>query len=1143
MAAALFDRRASRVLLISSAACGMSQRAAAPVHLETLRDLLTDHVRWGIPPDRCTKLVDPVTPTEIRLALEAAGQGVGRGGLLLVYYAGHITFRPDSGLNLELATVGARSADDSLFPFEQLKGFVGHNAAAGRLVILDCCHTAQEDLGPHPARTLAERAAIAQTSLLVAATTDDDVAVNGEAGESADPTLTGELIRLLSDGLPHGRNLLDLETITNDVAKRLDAAGRPVPEHRQAEADAAIALARNPALYLEDRTGQVLWGNPSASESELSQSVVLILSYNRDTGALGVVLNQPGTQSVSEVAEHWETLTHEHPLVFVGGPVAHEGHIALASLRAGVPWPMRFRAISDRLGSIPLSAEAPTGDSVIEQLRIFTGYLGWGPGELEEDLARKLLVPANIPDHEALSANPEGLWEQLHGSVDAGDNDRPVEHEPPLASGTAAKLADRLNGVLNRGGRITLFVGSGATGDAVPTVAGLLKLADDYAAELPDGSGLIEALQRARRGSPGDEMATYLAYRRAFAAWVSGNKFDVVAQEAVLRAYQPTDPALLANRGRWQRIEAPLGERLELDRAGWLVPPGVAALGALLAERSDSFNRRVLTTNFDPLLEVSVDNAGGATTSVALDIEGRPHRINPSDESVEIYHLHGYWRPDLEAGHQRLLHDPEHLAERRPHLAAQVAALIRSDTVLVIGHSGWDGILEDALRTLAGDGRRLTVLWAEHGGGDSHETDRVERLRSRLKDGLPEAQRPEVEIYPGVDSNLLIPAVARLLDVPVQQPARTARRTSHADLEREFISEAGSRPPTHALDLIRQLDRRFQWERSWAKGPRPRYPELIFWPIRLRSSPSVIHMVQALAAASISACHVRIVACLDDYNLNDRESSAERFKQAVERWFRHVPDAKAPEFISLRDFIESNEVRLLSLKDSTESDDVRGDQEQADLLVRETHPWGVAQELFGTRNPSVLSVLMAAKIIPDIPPDRLLDDADLIIRNLESKNARRLLTPLTVWSHLNYLLTETHAPHPESVVTLGGNEERRLWELWREVYDHPVGQLYNPQIYNLSNQSLMLQWSNADELREYLDQERARAGWDEPGRYFHWLVQNAFLLPAYLAGRPITLSNTTLDSWGAVRKKTVADAASTLDLVVKQVSTLYLGRP
>jgi hypothetical protein len=50
---------------------------------------------------------------------------------------------------------------------------------------------------------------------------------------------------------------------------------------------------------------------------------------------------------------------------------------------------------------------------------------------------------------------------------------------------------------------------------------------------------------------------------------------------------------------------------LDNDIRGWLIAPGIEAVGKLLAQYQDRFGRSILTTNFDPLIEVSIRRAEG----------------------------------------------------------------------------------------------------------------------------------------------------------------------------------------------------------------------------------------------------------------------------------------------------------------------------------------------------------------------------------------------------------------------------------------------------------------------------------------------------------------------------------------------------
>jgi hypothetical protein len=691
-----------------------------------------------------------------------------------------------------------------------------------------------------------------------------------------------------------------------------------------------------------------------------------------------------------------------------------------------------------------------------------------------------------------------------------------------------ADLVERLVRAVRRGEHVTLLVGSGVTTPAVPDVAGMLALADDYAAGRDDRGDLTQALEQARTASD-DPRTVYVGYRRAFASWVSGNEFDVVAQEAVLQAYQPADRSrsALSTHGVWQRVDARLGERVERDLGAWRVPEGAAALGRLLAGRPAEFGNRLLTTNFDPLLEVAVRRAGGRATPLTLSEEGvAPPSVLAAD-AVRVFHLHGYWRPVRPADRRGLLHDPEKLERNRRAHAGAIARLLRGDTICVVGYGGSDDVFLEALRYV---GHRVTVAWALGAADDAAAARLGERLAGVLD------PHPEPTVYRGVDSNELFPWLAERLGVPAQpRSVRTRRRRRHRDWERDVVSEPSAAPPSDVLDLIAQLDRRFGWEFSAAAGQadggdvdgepaaETPAPSLLFWPIRLRDTSSLIHAVQAMTAAALSARGVEVVACLDDFGLAHRYRLTGRFTGDVRRWFDRIPGARPPTIVSLQDYVEQADV-FAAVPDPA-------------MMLRPTRPWAVARELYGERNPSLYSVLVATKILPNIPVEQLADQGTAIVQALLSKNANRLLTPLTLWAYLNHLLIDRPAAN---VLTLGGHDERPFWEMWREVFDYGVNQLYNPQAESLTNESLMLRWRDPRELAQHLQRACSLPDWDAERRYLHWLVQNALLLPTYLTGAPVpTIGGYRLDSWVSVRAAVRADRAH-LATIAGRVSDLYL---
>ncbi|WP_432989004.1 SIR2 family protein [Dactylosporangium sp. CA-233914] len=670
------------------------------------------------------------------------------------------------------------------------------------------------------------------------------------------------------------------------------------------------------------------------------------------------------------------------------------------------------------------------------------------------------------------------------------------------------RLIEEVVSAIRHGGTVTLILGAGMTMPAVPGLEELVELADRYAAGLGDDGELIQALHQARAalGPHALPIEVYLAYRRVFTARRSPGEFDVVVQQAVLAGYRAPDLASspLATHGIWQRVDLRLGERVENSLDWWELPAGVRAVGRLLAGRPDEFGNCILTTNFDPLFEVAVRQTGRQALSVPVAPDGRPDRRPEGEGAVQVFHLHGFWRPVSEEARSPLLHDPAPDATA-PESSRALAELITGDVVVVVGYTGWDDIVTGALREV-GAARPVRVLWALHDAAPLRLPDRLEGL---------------VEFFTDIDGDDLFTGLADRLEVPPAGPrVDPRRRVRHLEWERELFSQPGNTAPEGVLPLLRQLERRYGWGVDWAGEPQR--PRLLFWPVRLRSRASLINAVQALTAAALSARGVRVAVCLDDFGVTGREQLSAAFVEDLRRWMRRVDPAADPQVASLQDYVTSAPAH------SPES------------LLRPTDPWSVARIFYGERNPSLYSVLAAIKVVPHLALHDLERNAGAIVQTLLSKDANRLLTPLTTWSYLHHLLQTEPAAE---VMAYAGSDERLLWEQFREHFGLGGTLLYNPYIRHLTNESRMVRWSSPAELRAYLNSTRGLPGWGEEGGYVHWLVQNAFLLPRYLTGADFPeAGGYHLDSWPAFAAA-LDGGVPVLDLLAEDVSAFYLPPP
>ncbi|MGN6252972.1 MAG: YqgE/AlgH family protein [Marmoricola sp.] len=161
----------------------------------------------------------------------------------------------------------------------------------------------------------------------------------------------------------------------------------------------------SPAGDEELRAGCLLVSSPQLEGSPFARSVVLLLDVD-DGGALGVVLNRPSGVPVSGVLSGWSGLVCAPDVLYSGGPVEPEGALGVAVLRPGDPEPTSWRGMFERTGVVDLDAPWEGYDAV----RIYAGYSGWGPGQLQDEIAEGAwYVVASHPD-DLWQADPERLW-------------------------------------------------------------------------------------------------------------------------------------------------------------------------------------------------------------------------------------------------------------------------------------------------------------------------------------------------------------------------------------------------------------------------------------------------------------------------------------------------------------------------------------------------------------------------------------------------------------------------------------------------------------------------------------------------------------------------------------------------------------
>lgn len=140
-------------------------------------------------------------------------------------------------------------------------------------------------------------------------------------------------------------------------------------------------------------------------------SVVLIIDAD-EHGTLGVVLNRHSELKLASVLPGWETVVSEPRILFDGGPVSRNGAVCLASVR-GDEEPPGWRRLFDSIGLLHLDTPVELVEGAYDALRIFAGYAGWAPGQLEAELMRDAWFVARARHDDIFGVDQRDLWQRV----------------------------------------------------------------------------------------------------------------------------------------------------------------------------------------------------------------------------------------------------------------------------------------------------------------------------------------------------------------------------------------------------------------------------------------------------------------------------------------------------------------------------------------------------------------------------------------------------------------------------------------------------------------------------------------------------------------------------------------------------------
>lgn len=179
---------------------------------------------------------------------------------------------------------------------------------------------------------------------------------------------------------------------------------RPVPEYRGGMVGRLAA-------------GRLLVATPALRGPFFQRSVILLLEYSAESGALGVVVNRATDVSLAQVLPGEPALAGGAHRAWIGGPVGRDRITVLFRASGAPPLPAGGSSyvvdgihVGFEPGVLRALAEGGGGS---ERWRAYVGYAGWAPGQLEGELVGGSWTVEDGAARWILAEDAEKVWPEL----------------------------------------------------------------------------------------------------------------------------------------------------------------------------------------------------------------------------------------------------------------------------------------------------------------------------------------------------------------------------------------------------------------------------------------------------------------------------------------------------------------------------------------------------------------------------------------------------------------------------------------------------------------------------------------------------------------------------------------------------------
>lgn len=154
--------------------------------------------------------------------------------------------------------------------------------------------------------------------------------------------------------------------------------------------------------------GKFLVASEKLKNPRFAKTVILLVNYSSH-GTAGFIINRPTGTTLHHVLPNVKDLQKMPDNLYFGGPVAMS---QITMIIQSPNKPEESNRVFDDIyisNSLTLLKQIIGNRKADQRFRIYTGYAGWGPGQLESEIARN--------DWKILKGNPDILFDKAPDKI------------------------------------------------------------------------------------------------------------------------------------------------------------------------------------------------------------------------------------------------------------------------------------------------------------------------------------------------------------------------------------------------------------------------------------------------------------------------------------------------------------------------------------------------------------------------------------------------------------------------------------------------------------------------------------------------------------------------------------------------------